>query len=204
MFREVLEDHLKLGVLANGYLLTGDVALEELADTLKKYGEVRVFLQESGINEIRQLKELIFAATSKRVFFVLDAARVNRLAFIPMLKMIEDAPEGRHFFVISKRTDELPATLRSRMLELNFAPKPESGEAILKFVESDYLSRSKIIEELAEDAGKFNEFLNALEDRAMKEKKHDFLSKTRLVREASSVFNIGRKMCLEYLTHLLP
>ncbi|QQG46367.1 MAG: hypothetical protein HYY55_00780 [Candidatus Niyogibacteria bacterium] len=202
---KVLENHIKRGLLANGYLLIGKINVSELTDSLKKRGEVFLFDGVIGIEEARQLKEksLQSVGESERSFFILNAAKISRYVPQAVLKTIEDALPGRHFLLLTEHSDTLPQTLRSRLVEITLDEGAEKSDTISEFVKADYISRSKMIMTMAEDPEKFSVFLDGLERRAMDENRHEFILKIRQARESSAVFNIGRKMCLEYLTHLL-
>lgn len=200
----VLQTHLKRGCLANGYLLVGKTDIPAFADYLKKYGEVRSFIDDVGINEAREINEksALTFSPSKKLFFILNAGKMSRFVPQAVLKTIEDSLPDRHFFILSDRPDSIPNTLRSRLVELYFNNQPVSNN-FSSFIKADFASRIKIVDELAEDKEKFIGFLDDMERAMLDGNRHDFIPKIRQVRESASVFNVSRKMCLEYLTHLL-
>lgn len=208
MTHKVLAYHLQNGILANGYLLGGKTEVSALVDLLKKYGEVRVFDGDVGIEEAKRLREEAsrgLGGAKERIFFILNADKMSRFVPQAILKTIEDSLAGRHFFIISERPDALPATLSSRLIKLdsdNLNVRNKKGD-FGKFIEADFSLRAKIIEDVAESKERFVSFLDDFERFMLDKEKHDFLLNVRLARESAMVFNISRKMCLEYLTHLL-
>ena len=202
---EVLKKHAKIGLFSNGYLLAGKTDFKELENFLKAHGEVCLYEGETGIDEIRRIKELSAQSSGefKRVFYILNASDMNYYALAALLKIVEES-SGRHFFILAERPEAVPATLRSRLTEIRTDDSPDQKEEIvLKFVKADYAQRIKIIENIAEDKSKFNSFIDDLECHALQNSRHDLLPKIALARESSLIFNIGRKMSLEYLTNLL-
>lgn len=198
---EFLNKHIKAGNLANGYILTGEVSPEELIGFLKGLGEVHFYGSEVGIDEIREIKAKAFYSkdTARRAFFVLNAENTHRLAYPALLKIIEEPPPGRHFFILSGRPEAIPKTVRSRLVEVSFGVKPESVSMAESFVKADYAQRAEMIEGASEDSVKFKNFLDELENWAKAKPNFGLLGRLQKAREASSVLNIGRKMCLEYL-----
>ncbi len=189
--------------MANGYILTGSVDSFKLADFLKSHGEVCLYDNEVGIDEARRIKEIaaMSLGTDERRFFILDASKMKHHAFPVLLKVIEDALDKRHFFLLAKSPEMAPDTLRSRLVEISadaFEPFPEEQKTFAGFIKAGPKERAGIIDALAYEPDKFNAFLDNLERWAMDGEKHGFLLKIRRARE-SAVLNISRKMCLEYL-----
>ncbi|MEK7566893.1 MAG: hypothetical protein AAB527_02050 [Patescibacteria group bacterium] len=202
---KTLREHVKLGRFANGYLLAGRTDANKLADFLKTHGEVRRFEGEISIDTIRRIKEMSARSLgqAERAFFILDATEMNYYAFTAMLKVVEDARD-RHFIILAERPEAVPATLRSRLVEVaGDGVLAEKRDDVSDFLKAEYAKRTAMIENIAEDRNKFNLFLDALELWVLKTGRHDLLPKMRLARESSLTLNIGRKMCAEYLTHLL-
>jgi len=202
--RKIIQNHIKNDILANGYLLIGETDAGQLADFLKDHGEVYMFDGEIGIDKIRWIKEKSAQSLgqAKRAFFILDADKMNYYAFTAMLKTIEEA-SNRHFFVLSKNIEIVPETLRSRLVQIISPKKLETNDDLLMFIKADYSLRAKMIEKIAENKEKFGLFLDSIERKTLDENKHHLIPKIRRARESALIFNIGRKMCLEYLTHLL-
>lgn len=201
----ILKEHIKRGALANGYLLAGKTDPRKLEDFLKTHGEVYHKEGETGVDEIRQIKEMSSRSLGsfKRVFFILNASDMNYYAHTALLKIVEDSLD-RHFFILAERPEAVPSTLRSRLTEISSGDfSGEKEDAFSKFMKTEYAGRVKIIETVSEDKKKFNSFLDGMEGHAMQNARHDLLPKIALARESSLVLNIGRKMSLEYLTHLL-
>ncbi len=200
---QTLKEHLKRSVLANGYLLNGPIEAQKLSDFLRQYGEVRLFLGETGINEARKIKELSFIKpeSGRKTFFIIEVSRAGHFLPQAILKAVEDSQDNRHFFILSDRPDLMPDTLRSRLVEIKIAGS--SSNDLSNFMKSDYQSRIEFTRDLAEDKEKFAGFLDDLERWMLDKNRHDFIPKIRQARESAMIFNISRKMCLEYLTHLL-
>ena len=189
----ILERRLQDGGLANGYLLTGETHIQDLEKTLKKYGEVHLFTEDLGINEVRKIKEKsarTIGDSSGRAFFILNAEKMSRFVPQAILKMIEDSLPRRHYFVLSRRLDLIPETLRSRLVELHNRPLQPHSENSTNLIK---------LEEIAGDRERFISFLDETERLIMAENRHEFIPKIRQARESALIFNISRKMCLEYL-----
>ncbi|OGZ28953.1 MAG: hypothetical protein A2931_02740 [Candidatus Niyogibacteria bacterium RIFCSPLOWO2_01_FULL_45_48] len=200
---KILRKHLKQGVLANGYIFEGLADPIKLTDFLKPYGEVRLFAGKTGIDEIRMIRE--FSALSLgqagHIFFILEASKMGYYAFPALLKVVEDAPPGRHFFLLADSSDAVPDTLRSRFIRIFPEIAEETSKKYSKFenfLKSNHKVRAGIIEALAEEPEKFTDFIDGLENWAMENENHALISKIQRVR-GSILLNIGRKMCLEYL-----
>ena len=201
MTREDFENQIKKGILANGYILTGAISFVELAGFLGKFGEVHVSYGSVGIDEIREIKEKASAALgseSSRLFFVLNADKMHRLAFPALLKAVEEPLENRHFFIMAARPGLIPETVRSRLVEVS-GKEERDFENVRKFADSGFFERSKMTEEFSEDAGEFNSFMNSIENYARAKSNYELLGRLEKAREASGALNISRKMCLEYL-----
>ncbi len=205
MIFEEFEDQLKKEILANGYIITGGFSKERLFSFLAKLGEVHFPPENIGIDEVREIKEKSAAAlknASSRLFFVLDADKMHRLAFPALLKLVEEPLTNRHFFIMARHSGRVPATVRSRLVEVLGGEERLLDDA-KKFAALSFSERSKAIEEIAEDSGKFGFFLDSLENYAREKSNPAFLGRLEKAREASLVLNVGRKMCLEYLAPFL-
>src|SRR3989338_6339021 len=179
MLHKDFEARVKEGILANGYIIGGGVSFSELADFLRGFGEVHAPEGSVGIDEIREIKERASAALrdkSSRLFFVLNAEKMHWLAFPALLKAVEEPLKNRHFFILASHPGLVPATVRSRLVEV-------SGEEGRTF----------------EDAGVFGSFLDNIENYARAKSNFGLLRRLEKTREASGALNISRKMCLEYL-----
>ena len=201
MLRKDFEAQVKEGILANGYIIGGGVSFSELADFLRGFGEVHAPEGSVGIDEIREIKERASAALrdkSSRLFFVLNAEKMHWLAFPALLKAVEEPLKNRHFFILASHPGLVPATVRSRLVEVS-GEEGRTFEAVKRFAGSGLSARSKIIEEFSEDAVVFGSFLDNIENYARAKSNFELLRRLEKTREASGALNISRKMCLEYL-----
>ncbi|MEK7599042.1 MAG: hypothetical protein AAB474_01125 [Patescibacteria group bacterium] len=201
---EFLKKRLVFDSASSGYLLIGEINGEILSDFLKKQGEVCFFTGNGGLDEIRNLKE----AASKRIagqniFYVLNTKNLGYFSFPALLKIIEDAPPGRHFILLAKNSDAVPDTLRSRLSEIHISSNGPEQKNINQFAAAGESDRSRLIEQFTSDSETFGLFLDEAEIWAGDKRDPALMTRLQRVRENSLVLNISRKMCLEYLSQFI-
>ncbi|MCH7882866.1 hypothetical protein IIA95_00385 [Patescibacteria group bacterium] len=197
-----LENHARNSQLAHGYLLIGEVDYDRLARWICEIGgEVEMYRHEVRIVDVRKIKEKAYTGVlaRKRKCFIINADLLGHWASTALLKILEEPPAGRHFFLVASSADMLPDTIRSRLIEL-YLGEPEHSYDLKPFLDSSLPVRGRMLEEAGKDSLNFNHFLNQLESWARKNKyKRDLLARIQTVRRVSRSLGIGRKMCLEYL-----
>lgn len=82
------------------------------------------------IEQIRRLQEALAVTghqSSRRVVVVEPAEAMNTVTANALLKLLEEPPEGCIFILVSSQSRHLPATIRSRCQQWQFA-LPDAGE----------------------------------------------------------------------------
>ena len=98
-------------------------------------GMVVPYKRNLRVGAIRELeREAYFRPfeSSKRIFVVEDAEKMNDSASNALLKTLEEPPATTHLILITSRPDSLLQTIRSRCQTIRFAPVP--AEEIEKFL----------------------------------------------------------------------
>lgn len=86
--------------------------------------------------------------SDRRVAVMARAERLNETAATPLLKTIEEPPEGAVLILCAEAADLLPATIRSRCQELEFPPL--SGEEMAAFARDRGLELEPAVLRLAQ------------------------------------------------------
>lgn len=193
--------HKNGGVFANAYITVAGEP-NSIAQFFSSEGVVLRYA--GGINAVRDIHEMAHLTRDARLFFVVDADRLDRQSYPALLKLIEEPPSGRHFILTSRSIESVPETIRSRsvVIFLDDAHNRNQPRANLdEFLQLGGLKRSAWIETCAEDELRFGAFLDAYEQWARtRPNAADLLRRVQNVRASEKTLNIGRKMCLEYLT----
>ena len=202
----ILLRHKKNGIFANAYIAVG-ADEDALAQFFDSCGMVAHYA--GGIDMVRDIREIAYLARDSRIFFLIDADRLDRQSYPALLKLIEEPPERRHFILQTASAESVPETVRSRSVMLFFdaaGGRSESSGAILKeFRALDGSARAGWIEACAEDEARFGEFLDAYEQWARTAPDAaKLLERAQAVRASEKTLNMGRKMCLEYLIAFIP
>ena len=164
-----------------------------------------MYRHEIRIGDARKIKEKAYTGIlgGKRKCFIINADALGHWASTALLKILEEPPPGRHFFLVASSADMLPDTIRSRLIELYFE-EPKRSYDLKPFLSSSLPVRGRMLEEAGKESQSFNHFLNQLEGWARENQyKRDLLARIQTVRRVSRSLGIGRKMCLEYLNAFL-
>jgi len=100
-----------------------------------------------GINESHLLRNSqTTEGFGKRRCFLIEADSIGLEAADALLKTLEDAHEGRHFFVVTPKADMLPKTILSRMHRFDIATEDTFVSEARAFVDASKANRMKLIE----------------------------------------------------------
>lgn len=158
----ILDYYKKTGSLHHAYLIEGDkdLILPELMTLVEKIlgeeplGHPDLWLAHYNRLSIEEARSIRSRASTKALeggkkFFILSLSTVNHEANHALLKTIEEAKPGTHFFLIVPAVDTVLPTIQSRCFVLSlsedYSPKLSRAR---EFLESPPAERLKFIQPL--------------------------------------------------------
>lgn len=197
----------------HAYLLIGGLkeSLEHIPEEDKASGADVSFFEYDllGIDDVRMLRQIATQRPVLRPYrtFILSFESITTEAQNALLRLLEDPVGAVRFYVVTRHSDTLIPTLRSRLMSIDTQPVlKEIGKSTMDFLQSSYGERLTLIgERLKEkDVGWARHLLDELEMWIQKDAKESLLEDIVFVRTYDRAAGASLKMLLEHIALSLP
>lgn len=212
----------------HGYLLTGDTeaALDAAfsmsreilgSQDIKTHSDLSFFDDRLfSIDDARKVREdsTQRSFSGKGRIFLIRCVIMSREAANALLKTFEEPHAECYFFLVIGSPDHLPDTLRSRLVHLPYRIKEPSDDKIKfvkDFLESNVPGRMEMIEKIAAEREKAENFLDIMEivvrGKILKDISREPVARAEEIYEARRLLLLGSsspKLVLEHLVLTLP
>ncbi len=130
----------------------------ETLDNFDKFNQIEIFTEDNklGISDVRSINEWNAMKTEDKIKLSLirQAEKLTVEAQNAILKVVEEPNENTLIVLSTNNIDSLLETVKSRCLIITFKQKEnnnENSELVNTFLNSDFLQRSVILENLARE-----------------------------------------------------